>query len=141
MTTAKKKRSLPFKKTRGHHSSEAAEDYTELISDLIASNGEARVCTIAAHLGVSHVTALRTIKRLQAEGFVETSPHKPVVLTIKGRRLASFARERHTLLVEFLTALGVPDSQAEIDVEGAEHHISRTTLKYIRQFLADFKPD
>lgn len=131
----KRKRSTPFHATRKHHSSEAAEDYTELIADLIEEHGEARTGSIADHLGISHVTALRTIRRLQNEGYVTTSPHQPVELTTRGKRLAQYAKERHRLLVEFLVKIGVPPETAEIDVEGAEHHISKTTLDCIRSLL------
>ena len=120
-------RASHFRATRKHHSLEAAEDYTELVYDLIQTHGEARTCMIAEHLGVSHVTALRTIRRLQGEGYLETSQHRPVTLTRKGRDLARFSKQRHEVLLEFFAALGVPREQAEIDVEGAEHHISETT--------------
>ena len=129
------KRAQPFKATRKHHGTEAAEDYTELIADLIEDAGEARTCNIADHLGISHVTALRTIRRLQQQGYVETAPHKPVTLTAKGRDIAAFSKARHELLLNFLTSIGVSKKQAEIDVEGAEHHISRETLKCIERLL------
>lgn len=130
-----KERSKQFRATRKQHSSEAAEDYTELIADLIEDKGEARVVDIAGHLGISHVTALRTIARLQRDGFVKTSPRKPVTLTAKGGRLAAKAKERHELLVKFLIAMGVPPQVAEVDAEGAEHHISDTTLECFRAHL------
>lgn len=133
--TGSKKRSKAFKETRKHHSTEAAEDYTELIADLIEEYGEARIVKIAAYLGISHVTALRTVRRLQEEGYVKTSPHKPVELTAKGKRTANFAKERHELLVDFFVKVGVPKKLAEIDVEGAEHHISSETLSYLKKFL------
>ncbi len=135
----KKKRSTPFHATRKHHSSEAAEDYTELVADLIEQHGEARTGRIAEHLGISHVTALRTIRRLQNEGYLETSPHKPVELTPKGKKLAHHAKERHRLLVDFLVQIGVPPETAEIDVEGAEHHFSDATLDCIRSLLNRLK--
>ena len=132
-----KKRSLSFRATRKHHHTEAAEDYTELVSELIDKHGEARTCQIAEHLGISHVTALRTIRRLQGEGYLETSPHRPVMLTAKGRKIAEFSKERHRLLVEFFVSIGVPPAVAEIDVEGVEHHISPATLSAIRSFMKD----
>ena len=85
-------RSASFKATRKHHDSEAAEDYTELVADLIEKDGEARTCRIAEHLGISHVTALRTIRRLQGEGYLETSPHRPVTLTAKGKKTAEYCK-------------------------------------------------
>ena len=66
---------------------------------------------------------------------MKTSRGKPVSLTVKGKKLALYARERHALLVDFFVAIGVPRKVAEVDVEGAEHHISETTLKKVRQFL------
>lgn len=131
-----KKRSTAFEATRAHHSLEAAEDYTELIADLEERYGEARTGIIAQELGVSHVTALRTIRRLQDEGYVQTADRKPVKLTAKGRRIAEFSKQRHQLLIEFFMSIGVPKHIAEIDVEGVEHHISATTLDYIKQHLA-----
>ncbi|MCI5066329.1 transcriptional regulator [bacterium] len=128
-------RAKPFQVTRKHHGKEAAEDYTELILDLTESKGEARTGEIAASLGISHVTALRTMKRLQAEGYLETGRGKPVTLTRKGRDLALFSRKRHEVLVEFFVSIGVPRKTAEIDVEGAEHHISKVTLEKVIEFL------
>lgn len=128
-------RSAPFTQVRNAHRLEAAEDYTELISDLIDAHGVARTGAIANALGVSHVTASRTIQRLQQEGYVETAPRLPVTLTTKGKRLAAKARERHQLVVALLTQIGVPDHIAEADAEGVEHHISETTLSCIKDFL------
>jgi DtxR family manganese transport transcriptional regulator len=130
-------RARPFRATRKQHVNEAAEDYTELVADLIEKNGEARTGTIAEHLGISHVTALRTIRRLQSEGFLQTSPHQPVDLTKKGEALAAHCKRRHILLLEFFIRIGVPEEVAEIDVEGLEHHISETSLAAIERFLGE----
>ena len=135
MSKITKNRARPFKATRDHHNLEAAEDYTELVLDLTEEKGSARTGDIAECLGISHVTALRTIRRLQEEGYLNTTPRKPVRLTPKGKRLALSARKRHQLLVNFFMAIGVPRKVAEVDVEGAEHHISQTTLNKISSFL------
>ena len=128
-------RAAPFKATRRQHFEEAAEDYTELVADLIEKNGEARTCTIAEHLGISHVTAIRTIKRLQSSGYLATSPHRPVELTTKGRKLAAYCKHRHQVLLSFFARIGIPEDVAQIDVEGVEHHISKTSLAAIEAFL------
>jgi DtxR family manganese transport transcriptional regulator len=125
----------PFKATRHRHKTEAAEDYTELIADLISIKGEARTVEVARRLGISHVTALRTIKRLEEEGYVLTCPYAPIELTAKGEQLAQASRRRHTIVVELLLKLGVPAELAKIDAEGIEHHISEQTLKIIQKFL------
>ena len=133
------KRSIPFRQTREQHLLEAAEDYTELIFELIEETGEARTGEIAKRLGISHVTALRTIKRLQREGFVNTEPRQPIVLTALGEKTAKAAQEKHIVLLDFLLQLGVPQKIAEKDVEGIEHHISKVTLDIIRAQLKNLK--
>ena len=124
-----------FKALRKQHSLESAEDYTELIHELIEESGEARTGKIAKELGISHVTALRTIKRLQQQGYVTTARQKPVELTPKGKKLALYSKEKHEILLEFLIKLGVPKKVADIDVEGIEHHVSKITLDRIKKFL------
>jgi len=128
-------RASAFEATRASHHLEAAEDYTELVADLIDSNGEARIKDISKHLGISHVTALRTISRLQKDGYLETAPRAPVKLTAKGAKLAKYCKNRHQVLLDFFIALGVPRKIAEHDVEGVEHHISKTTLEKIQKHL------
>ncbi len=131
-------RARPFQAMRRQHQNAAAEDYTELIAYLIEKQGEARTCEVAKHLGVSHVTAVRTLKRLRLEGYLKnTSRHQPLELSAQGQRLALQSREKHELLYKFLTTLGVPSHIAEEDVEGIEHHISTESLRAISRFLAD----
>ena len=129
------RRAKPFVVTRAQHHKETAEDYTEMIADLIQHKGEARTCDIARHMSISHVTALKAIRRLQKEGYVETAPHQPIILTRKGKNLAAFSKKRHSLLIEFLKKIGVPEEIASADAEGMEHHISPQTLEAIKRFL------
>ena len=48
-----KRRAGGFEKVREAHQTELAEDYVELIADLIAAEGEARAVDLAKRLGVS----------------------------------------------------------------------------------------
>ena len=54
---ASKIRSAAFQRIRADHSSELAEDYVELIADLINEKGEARGSDVAMRLGVANATA------------------------------------------------------------------------------------
>ena len=128
-------RSVPYSKTRRHHANETAEDYVEAVSDIIAESGECRVLDLARHFDVSHVTVSRIVKRLQGEKLLSTAPYRPVELTAKGKRLASRVRERHEIVLDFLMAIGVDQTTAEIDSEGIEHHVSDVTLKVMKEFL------
>jgi DtxR family manganese transport transcriptional regulator len=120
---------------RQDHSQELAQDYVEMIAELIDKTGEARLTDLARGLGVTHVTASHTIKRLQRKGLVTSEPYRSIFLTSSGRTLAKESRDRHETVVRFLTALGVPPSVAESDAEGIEHHVSGETLAAFVRFL------
>ncbi len=124
-----------FGKTRAAQSSAVLEDYAELIDDLLTSTGSARPTDIARRLGISHATAIKTIGRLKREGLATSVPYHGVSLTKAGEKLAAKSRERHRVVVEVLTAIGVPREAAEEDAEGMEHYISPTTLAAFRDFL------
>jgi DtxR family manganese transport transcriptional regulator len=128
-------------RTRRDHSQELAQDYVEMIAELITKTGEARVTDLARGLGVTHVTANRTIKRLQRQGLVTSEPYRSIFLTGPGKNLAKESRDRHELVARFLTALGVPSDIAESDAEGIEHHVSRETLAAFVRFLGSQRQD
>jgi len=117
-----------FDRIRRAHQSEVAEDYVEMISDLIAETGEARTVDLAARFGVTSPTVNAIIRRLQREDLVETRPYRSIFLTDAGKALAEASRERHRIVRDFLVTIGVPDAIAEEDAEGVEHHVSEETL-------------
>ena len=114
---------------RKQHESEAAQDYCEVIAELLDSGVEARVGRIAERFGLSHVTVSRVVRRLASEGYVRAKPHAPLGLTPRGRALATEARRRHEVVVAFLRAIGVDERTAQADAEGIEHHVSPATLQ------------
>lgn len=115
---------------------ELIEDYVELIADLLASEGEARIVDIARRLGVSHATVVKALERLKREGLVTAKPYRGIFLTGAGEALAGEVHARHRLVVELLVAVGVPPADAEADAEGIEHHISPNTRAAFTRFLA-----
>lgn len=123
------------RRTRSDHASEIAQDYVELIDDLIRLNGEARVVDLAAHLGVTQVTVTRAVGRLRRENLVVSRPYRSIFLTPKGKRLANAMRRRHETVLAFLLKLGVPRADAEVDAEGIEHHLSPRTLRAMQRFV------
>ena len=125
-----------FTKTRRDHASETFEDYTEAIDEICSSTGSCRVRDLALFMRVSHVTVVRIVRRLVAEGLASKGSHAPITLTPSGARLARAARARHATVISFLRALGVPLAQATRDAEGIEHHTSSATLRAMRRYLA-----
>lgn len=123
-----------FARVRLAHRSEVQEDYVELIADLIAVHGEARVTDLAERLGVSAATVTNTLTRLKRDGLIENRPYRSIFLTAAGHTRAAASRTRHDRVVEFLIALGVSRETAEADAEGLEHHVSDETLTAMRAF-------
>ena len=124
-----------FSKARSARSASMLEDYTELIADLIAANGEARITDIARRLGVAHPTASKAIARLKREGLAKAQPYRGVFLTEAGAAMARSVRQRHRLVVDLLLAVGAPREAAEADAEGIEHYVSAATLRAFETFL------
>jgi DtxR family manganese transport transcriptional regulator len=129
------KRAKAFLAAKDQNLQETVEDYTELIADLIQTEGKARIGRLAAHLGISHVSALRTMERLKKEGYVTRTHHFPIYLTEKGAELAQKCKKRHELVYQYLLKLGVPEEVALIDAEGMEHHLSEETVQALEKHL------
>jgi DtxR family manganese transport transcriptional regulator len=126
-----------FSRARSARSASMLEDYTELIADLIAANGEARITDIARRLGVAHPTASKSIARLKREGLATARPYRGIFLTEAGQAMADKVRQRHRLVVDLLLAVGAPREAAEADAEGIEHYVSQATLRAFEAFLGD----
>jgi len=122
-------------RTRKQHAQELAQDYVEAIADIIDRGEEAKVMALATVFGVSHVTVIRTVQRLQEQGLVETMPRRAIELTDAGREMAETSRHRHQIVRDFLLKLGVSRDRAEADSEGMEHHVSQETLQAMQRFV------
>ncbi len=125
-----------FTHARNAQAMAVMEDYVEMISDLSAEMGEARIADIANRMGVTHPTATKAVARLKREGLAVSRPYRGVFLTENGATLADRVRARHRVVVDLLKAVGVPEQTAELDAEGMEHHVSDETLAAFQAFLA-----
>ena len=125
------------RQTRAALQTAVAEDYVELIADLIESTGEARATDIARRLGVTHASVTKTVARLQQGGLVTTQPYRAIFLTEEGRRIAETSKRRHEIVVAFLLAIGVGEEAARADAEGLEHHVSAETLAAFERMVRE----
>ena len=123
-----------FLESRNSHSDENAEDYLELINDLLNNKGEARIVDIATQLSITQATVSKTIQRLQKQGYIEKLPYRSIFLTPRGQAIAYRSKKRHNTVYNFLVKLGVAKKIAKKDAEGMEHHVSRETLKKFENF-------
>jgi DtxR family manganese transport transcriptional regulator len=126
-----------FARQREADRTATAQDYVELIADLLREEGEARPVDLARRMGVSQATVTATVGRLQRDGLIETKPYRGLFLTLAGQQMAAAAKARHELLVRFLIALGLDPETAEEDAEGLEHHASEKALTAFARFLAE----
>lgn len=124
-----------FARVRQAHESEMAEDYVELIAELIEATGEARPVDMAERLGVKPPTVTKNLSRLTRDGLVRRERYRSIFLTEAGEELARACRKRHQTVLSFLTALGIDEEIAARDAEGIEHHVSGATLQAFEAFL------
>ena len=124
-----------FAQVRNARNTEIAEDYTEMIADLIKQTGEARAVDLAKHFGVTSPTVNSTIRRLVREELVESKPYRSIFLTEKGKLLADYCKKRHKIVYDFLIKIGVDIDIAKNDAEGLEHHVSSETLRVFEKHI------
>ena len=123
-----------FEQVRNARNSETAEDYTEMIADLIRNAGEARAVDLAKHFGVTGPTVNSIIRRLVRDGLVVSKPYRSIFLTDKGKILADYCKKRHEIVYDFLIKMGVNRDIAKNDAEGIEHHVSAETLSVFEKY-------
>ena len=110
----------------------SAEDYLETILILHNEKGMVRSIDIANELGFSKPSVSVAMKNLREHGYIQVSPEGYISLLPQGQEIAETIYERHLLLTDWLTALGVdPDSAAE-DACRMEHVISAESFAAIK---------
>ena len=86
------------------------QNYLEGIADLIRESGRARVTDLAAKLQVRMPSVTESIKRLAAMGLVARRAWHEIVLTPRGRRIATQLDDRHRALREFMCGIMAMDA-------------------------------
>ncbi len=99
----------------------AGEDYLKAVLILQRKTGSVRSLDIAKMLGVSKPSVSVAIKLLREGGFLIMDPEKHICLTELGNEVAEQICEKHRVLSECLTALGVDADVAEKDACRMEH--------------------
>lgn len=115
------------------------EDYLEKIHLLIEEKGYARVVDIASALNVLPSSVSKMIQKLSDTNYVNYEKYRGMILTAKGKKIASALAEKHSMLEEFLRTIGVDEEFIYQDVEGIEHHISKQTTFCISSLVRFFE--
>ncbi len=114
---------------------ESAEDYLESILVFCEANGSARSVEIAGRLGVSKPSVSVAMKKLRESGYILMGDDNRITLTQEGESIARRVLNRHRLLTEFLTRLGVSEEAARQDACKIEHDLSEETFAAIQRHV------
>ena len=114
---------------------ESAENYLETILILKNRGGVVRSVDIANELDFSKPSVSVAMKNLRENGYIEMDADGYILLTVKGLEIAEKIYERHTLLSDWLTSLGVTRDVALEDACRIEHVISEESFEAIKALV------
>ena len=112
---------------------ESAENYLETILIIGNRQGYVRSIDIANELGFSKPSVSVAMKNLRLNGYIIVDANGHITLSDTGREVAETIYERHTLLTQFLTRLGVSPEVAAEDACRMEHVISDESFAAIKR--------
>lgn len=115
---------------------ESAENYLEAILIIQEKKGIVRSIDIAHQLNFSKPSVSRAMSLLRENGYVAMDRDGLLTLTDAGMEIASRIYERHRLLTEWLTVLGVDPEVAAVDACRIEHDISEETFAKLKEHIA-----
>lgn len=117
---------------------ESGEMYLETILILGKENNIVRATDIASRLGYSKASVSRAVGKLNSDGYIVVGNNGHIALTERGRNIAEKIYERHHVLTEVLSSLGVDPICAAEDACRIEHVISDEAFSAIKQHLIRF---
>ena len=117
---------------------ESAENYLESILILMQKNGQVRSIDVAHYTGFSKPSISRAVGLLRDNGYVTIDQNGLLGLTEAGLKIAETIYERHTVLTDLLTRLGVPPEIAAEDACRIEHVISPETFEKLKEHARRF---
>jgi len=118
---------------------ESAETYLETILVLGNEKGMVRSIDIANELEYSKPSVSVAMKNLREGGHIVVDADGFITLTESGRKIAESIYQRHSVLSDFLTALGVDEKTAMDDACRIEHVISEQSFKRISEHFNQLK--
>ena len=120
---------------------ESAENYLEAILMIGQRKGTVRSIDIVNELSFSKPSVSVAMKNLRENGYIRMDNDGHIALTDAGMEIAQKIYERHTLLTDWLVALGVDEQTAAKDACRMEHVISSQTFDKIKQHVRKNKPN
>ena len=118
---------------------ESGEMYLESIYVLSKKSDSVRSIDVSEHMGYSKPSVSRAVGILRKNGYIKVDASGYITLTDAGREHAEKIFERHTILSDFLTMLGVDAKTAAEDACKMEHIVSDASFEAIKRFRAEGK--
>ena len=112
---------------------ESGEMYLETILILSQRRPFVRAIDVGEYMGYSKPSVSRAMGLLKNGGYVVVGPEGHISLTDAGREVAETIYERHTVLTNILTGLGVDPGVATEDACRMEHHISDASVRALKR--------
>ena len=116
---------------------ESGEMYLETILILSRDKDAVRAIDVGQKMGYSKPSVSRALGRLKADGYLLVDGGGYLRLTDKGSAIAEKIYERHHVLSELLTRIGVNPQTAAEDACRIEHVVSDETFAAIKQHITD----
>ncbi len=117
------------------HMQESGEMYLEAILILSRQKGQVRSIDIAEYMSFSKPSVSRAVGLLRSGGYIAVESDGYITLTEAGQEVAEKIYERHTILTECLTRLGVSPETAAEDACRMEHTISDESFEAIKRHM------
>lgn len=114
---------------------ESGEMYLETILILSKEKDCVRSIDISEYMNFSKPSVSRAVKLLRENNYITVDDSGYITLTHEGSIIANKMYDRHLLLTQALTAIGVPEDIAVADACRVEHVISDVTFDAIKTRL------
>lgn len=116
---------------------QSAEDYLECILKLSKCKPVVRSIDIAVEMNYSKPSISVAMKNLRVNGYIDVDQSGFITLTDAGREIAENIYERHLLITEWLTHLGVDPEIAAEDACRIEHDFSTESFAALKKHFQE----
>ncbi len=116
---------------------QSAEDYLESVLRLRMKQGTVRSVDVAADMNFSKPSVSVAMKKLRESGHIQMDDTGALTLTPMGEAVAQRIYERHRVLAQMLTALGVDPQTAAEEACRIEHVICDDTFEKIKTYMQE----
>ena len=114
---------------------ESQEDYLEKILQISQEKDNVHAIDIARALSFSKPSVSAAMGKLKDLGYIEINKKGEIILTPQGLIIAEKTLEKHEMLAQLLTDLGVDEETAKEDACRIEHDISDKTWEAIKNHV------